>query len=527
MINRRKRVLVGGDTSTANSGFAIYKRHLMNELVNSNLFDVGEVGYGGTLIDRERVNWAYYPTAVHHEDPRFNEYKNNPANEYGVWRWENIAMDFKVTTMFCADDPWQFSHTLMSPLKPYYTVVASPTIDSLPQRQDFLQIFAKVDHLYAYTEWGCNYLRENGLNCIDSIGMGIDPNVMKPLDKKVLRQKYRLPEDAIIFGFVARNQLRKRFPELIDGFARYLKKAPPEIAAKSYLLLHTSSPDAGWNLATHLLEHNVINKVLFTYMCRKTGEIFITTYKDDRTYSPFSGDMTAFLPNVVYSPPDTVLAEIYNLMDCYVQCSNCEGFGNPNLEAAACNIYTMGTDYSGTGELTKKFGGMPVPILLNFDHNVMAYRGCIDPEIWSEALLKYALERPAVNSRDLVLQKYTWTHIIDKVIKAIDEADHPKLPWNAPIKQYGLPPLKGDMTATQFIHLLSSHIPHLKWSGFNLMNLRTLNTQIDLRGKQLLAISPEIIAQRYKEVIERINKWERLRCGVDPIQKEDYMYSNY
>jgi glycosyltransferase involved in cell wall biosynthesis len=520
-----KRVLVGGDTSTANSGFAVYKRNVLKGLMDCGLFEVGEVGYGGSISDRERVPWRYYPTAVAPDDPRFNEYRNNPANEYGVWRWEAIANDFKLTNFFAADDPWQCAHTIMSPLRPYYSIVYSPTVDSIPQRQDFLQMFAQVDSLYAYTEWGCKYLNENGLNCQGAIGMGIDPNVMKPLDKKELRRKYRLPEDAIIFGFVARNQLRKRFPELIEAFKLYLEKAPPDIAAKSYLYLHTSSPDAGWNLATHLLDSGTIHKVLFTYMCRKTGELFITTYKDDRTYSPFSGEMSAFMPNVVYSPPENKLNEIYNLMDCYVQCSNCEGLGAPTIEAAASNVYTVGTDYAGTGELVRKFGGYPVPVLMNFDHNVMANRAAIDPEVWSEALLKYALERPTVNSRLTVLQKYTWTHIIDKVIRAIDEAPLPKWSWSSPLKQYGLPPLKGDMTATQFIHLLSSHVPHLKWSGFNLLNLRTLNTQIDLRGKQLMMVTPEVIAQRYKEIIEKINHWERVRCG-EPTPKEDYLYAS-
>lgn len=519
-----KRILVTGDTSTANSGFAIYKRNVLNGLLKYG-FDVGEVGNGGTVLDKKRVPWRYYPTAVLPDDPKIGEYRSNPANEYGVWRWENIAIKDRCTHTVSFDDPWQFSHVMMSPLRPYYTVIASPTIDSIPQRQDFLQIFSQVDHLYAYTNWGCDYLKENGLNCLGSIGMGIDPNVMKPLNKKELRQKYRLPEDAIIFGFVARNQIRKRLPELIKAFSIYLKKAPADIAARSYLYLHTSSPDAGWNLATHLLGDGVINKVIFTYMCRKTGEIFCTTYKDDRTFSPFSGEMTAFLPNVVYSPSEDKLNEIYNLFDYYVQCSNCEGWGLPVLEAASSNVPVIGTDYSATKELVETFGGQTVPCLLNFDNNVMAERACIDPEIWSEALLKYALEKPVVNSRLTVLEKFTWTHIVDKVIEAIDKADPPKERWDAPIKQYGFPPIKGDMTATQFVHLLSSHT-HLKWSNYNLLSLRSLNTQIDLRGKQLMMVSPETIAQRYQEVINKTNQIERLRCGVDPLPNEDYLVTS-
>ena len=43
-----KRVLVTGDTSTANSGFAIYKRNVLNGLLKYG-FDVGEVGNGGII----------------------------------------------------------------------------------------------------------------------------------------------------------------------------------------------------------------------------------------------------------------------------------------------------------------------------------------------------------------------------------------------------------------------------------------------------------------------------------------------
>lgn len=516
------RILVGGDTSTANSGFAVYKRNILSGLMNAG-FQVAEVGNGGTIADQARVPWKYYPTGVAGDDPRIKEYRSNPANEYGVWRWENIAIHYKMSHVLEIGDPWQFSHMLMSPLRPYYSIIAAPTVDSIPQRQDFLQMFSQIDHLYAYTDWAKNYLNEHNLNCLGTFGMGIDPSIMKPLDKKELRRKYKVPENAIIFGFVARNQTRKRFPELIKAFALYLKKAPPEIAARSYLYLHTSSPDAGWNLATHLLQDNVINKVLFTYMCRKTGEIFCTTYKDDRTFSPFSGDLTAFMPNVVYSPDEIKLNEVYNLFDYYVQCSNCEGFGSPVLEAAASNIPLIGMDYSATKELVEIFNGQTVPVILNFDNNVMANRACIDPEVWSNALLKYAVEKPVVNSRLKVLEKYTWSHIVDKIIAAIDQSDPPKEKWTASIKQYGFPPIKGDMTATQFIHLMSSHIPTLKWSSYNLLSIRSINTQIDLRGKQLMTVHPEIVAERYKEVINKINKIERLRCGVDPLPDEDYL----
>ena len=513
---------MGGDTSTANSGFAVYKRNVLKGLNDCGLFDVAEVGYGGTIADRPKVPWKYYPTAVMPDDPRHQAYRSNPGNEYGVWRWEAIAVHYKPHIYLSMEDPWQFSHTVMSPLKQFYRIVASPTVDSIPQRQDFLQMFREIDYLYAYTDWAKNYLNEMGLNCRGSIGMGIDPELFKPLDKAELRNKYKLPENAIIFGFVARNQLRKRFPELLKAFSIYLKSVPEDVAKRSYLLLHTSSPDAGWNLAQHLLENNVIHKVLFTYMCRTTGEVFITTYKDDRAYSPFSGELTAFLPNVVASPPERVLVEIYNLMDYYVQCANCEGFGSPMLEAAACNIPLIGTDYSAIGELVSRFGGICVKTLNNFDHNVMAYRSCINPEDFAKAMVN--ILGTSVNSRELVLQRYTWTHVTDKFIEILDTASNPVLPWNAPLRQYGIPPIKGDMSATQFVHALSSHIPHIKWGAFNLLVLRSMNTQIESNGRQIsMGVTPEAVVQKYNQVIQKINETEKLRCGVIPLSREDYL----
>ena len=881
----RKRVIVGGDTSTANSGFAIYKKHLLKGLFDSNLFEVAEVGNGGYIEDKQRVPWKYYPTGVKPGDPRYQQYISNPSNEYGTWRWDRIALGFRPHVVVSPSDCWQFAHETTSPLRPYYHWMISPTVDSLPQRIDFMQIYAQADTLLAYTDWARKYLVDNRLPCLDYIGMGIDPDVMKPVDdKKTLRRKYNLPEDAIIFGFVARNQMRKRFPDIIESFALYLKKVHQEIADRSYLLLHTSHIDQGFDLVIHMLENRVINKVLFTYFCQQTGKTFVSTFHGERSYSPYSRNLTAVSPNVVHSPTDIQLNEVYNLMDYYmqpatcfdgqtsiftmegwkniadinegeyvythknrfrkvltrfenkapktilkIQCygntkpllvtedhplfaytkektcptyyhtvrsylgqfcghgikrgkelpqytveyavdlkvgdmlvspigiqppvmpdtsfgkidedfctfmglfaadgcastdgvkitcnkdeevninlatnilntfgnvkireykgrnavdvrisslyytslfrevfynenkekrlpswyiglpqnmqkqilvglfmgdgcdtkrankyqttspilaeqtkhllinngylfnayiwdrskqnrktmygfevntkfkkgeteyaqhactknlvinnqylsniksieqieyneekvytleveedhtyttcwgwaSNCEGEGYPQIEAAANNLPIIATGYSAMEELTTKFGGLLVkPGTLNYEHGVMARRASMNIESWADAMVKYALEKPKVNSREIVLQKYTWKHIVDKWIYYIERADMPKLHWDAPIRQFAMPPLQGDMTITQFIHSLSSHIPHIAWGVFNLMNMRGLNNQMELHGKQILQITPEVIAKRYEQMVNNINACEQARVGQIKLEPEDYL----
>lgn len=520
----RKRVIIGGDTSTANSGFAVYKRNLLKGLMDSGLFEVAEVGFGGDIKHRELVPWKYYPTNVSPDDPRFKEFASNSFNEYGVWRWDKVCLHFKPTHVVSSADPWQFAHEQTCPLRPYYHWMISPTVDSIPQRVDFLQIIAQADSVYTYTDWAKDYLRSMNIPAIDSIGMGIDPNIMKPLDKAALRRKYKIKEDAIIFGFVARNQMRKRFPDIIESFSIYLKKAPKEIADKSYLLLHTSFVDQGWNLIPLLLDHGVINRVLFTYFCRKTGEIFFSNFKGERCYSPAGQDLSAFSPNVVFSPSDQQLNEVYNLMDYYLQPCTCEGLGYPQIEAAASNIPLIVTDYSAMSELVREFGGTPVkPAALTLEHNIEAKRATQDIELWADVMLDHALRKPTVNSRDVVLKKYTWSHIISKWVEALDRADMPKRSWNAPLKQFNLPTLQGEMSVTQFIHALTHHMPDIKWSVLNLLNIKSLNCQYELRGKTMAAVTPQSIVDKYRGIADHFNWCERVRCGLEPLPNEDFL----
>ena len=62
-------------------------------------------------------------------------------------------------------------------------------------------------------------------------------------DKAAHRIEMGLQPDWFIVGTVMRNQKRKLFFELMKSFRLFLDRAPPEIAAKSYLYLHTSYPE--------------------------------------------------------------------------------------------------------------------------------------------------------------------------------------------------------------------------------------------------------------------------------------------
>jgi hypothetical protein len=67
-------------------------------------------------------------------------------------------------------------------------------------------------------------------------------------------------------------------------------------------------------------------------------------------------------PNVNNGVEDEVLAQIYNMYDLYVQCANCEGFGLPQVEAAACGVPVACTNYSAMEDVVKKLNAYPIEV---------------------------------------------------------------------------------------------------------------------------------------------------------------------
>jgi hypothetical protein len=65
---------------------------------------------------------------------------------------------------------------------------------------------------------------------------------------------------------------------------------------------------------------------------------------------PHCGQHEASPPNTSIGFSRDELANLYNLMDLYVQCSICEGDGMPIQEAKACGVPTLVTDYTAMRE---------------------------------------------------------------------------------------------------------------------------------------------------------------------------------
>ena len=63
------------------------------------------------------------------------------------------------------------------------------------------------------------------------------------------------------------------------------------------------------------------------------------------------------MPSVNSGLSTKELVEIMNMFDIYVQYAICEGFGMPQVEAAACGIPIASVDYSAMNDIVHKLNG--------------------------------------------------------------------------------------------------------------------------------------------------------------------------
>ena len=362
----KKKVLVVAENHNLASGFGTYAKNLLERLHASGKYELAEFAIYMKTSEGVNMPWKVYGNAPEDNEPEDQKqmYNSNANNQFGAWRFDKVVLDFKPDIVLTYRDPWMDMYVSKSPLLPYFHWVWMPTVDSDPQKQSWIEGFAKTDAILCYAEFGEKTLEKDAghlLNVIGCASPGIDPKIYKPYDKKQIRQELGLDPNANIIGTVMRNQKRKLFPELIKSFSKFLKVAPPEIKDNTYLLLHTSYPEKmGWNLGYHIAEEEVAGKVLTTYICKTCRRWKIDYFKDSLNFCQHCKTISSVMPSVGMGLDVPDLVKIYNAMDLYVQYAICEGFGMPQVEATACGVPIASSDYSAMEDVLRWTKGYPI-----------------------------------------------------------------------------------------------------------------------------------------------------------------------
>lgn len=367
---RKKRILACTESSMMGTGYGVYYREVLTRLHETDKYELCELATYATPEEVDpSIPWKFVPVMPsNHDEQEKKKYMADPANQWGQYRFEQTCLDFRPDIVFDIRDPWMSEHEQRSPFRRFYHWAIMPPIDGLSQDSQWLAQYANADAVFTYTDWGLDVLREEGndqINLKCSAPPAADMNVFKPCsDKAAQKAAVGLDGDCLIVGTVMRNQKRKLYAELIEGFAKFLKTAPASIAKRTFLYLHCKWPDIGWDIPKLIKQAGISHRCIFTSVCNKCGSSFPTFFQGAKTFCRNCGEREAVIGDSHKGVSRENLANIMNLFDVYVQYSSHEGFGMPQVEAAACGVPVMAVDYSAMSDVLKKIDGTPIKVLV-------------------------------------------------------------------------------------------------------------------------------------------------------------------
>lgn len=319
-----------------------------------------------------------------------------------------------------------------------------------------------------YTDWGQDVLKRQcgrKANLAGVFPLGVNFQDFYPIhNKQSIKEYFGLKDDTLIVGFVARNQPRKLFPDLLEAFALFLSSSPKSISSKTYLYLHSKWPDNGTNFSSLLMEYGLGSKVLFTYYCQSCQQMFASTYSDVKCVCKHCGN-AATMPGPQDNLNEEQLNLIYNFFDVYVHLAVAEGQGLPLTEAAACAVPVMCINHTGMEDIVNKVGAIPLQsVKLRREHELNRLFAVPDIQDVASKLTEI-LQLPDSIRRKVGFDQYrkclihfNWDIGVKRLMEVIDKM--PMRNWANPQKRLFKPqlPVPTKLTNEQFIHYLYHNV---------------------------------------------------------------------
>lgn len=534
------------EASFLQTGYSNYTNEVLSRLYKTDKYEIAEFASYGLMTD-ERANdvpWLFYPNAVSSNDKRYKEYSATPDNVFGKWRFERVLFDFKPDIVFDIRDFWMNSYQAKSVFRSCFNWAVMPTVDSAPQQEGWLDIYSQAEAVLGYSEWAGEVLtkQSNGkINYVGEASPGVDLEVFKPLSKNKCREFLGIPEDSVVIGSVMRNQKRKLLPDLFESFRMLLdqyKEQNVEIGKNVYLYLHTSYPDMGWDIPALLKENSISNRVLFTYHCKSCDKTHASTFSHATKHCPYCQTESCRFPSSSSGVSNDQLAVIYNVFDIYVQYAICEGFGIPQIEAAACGVPIASVDYSAMYDIVRKLDGFPVRVERMFkEMETEAYRAYPDNKHLVEILSQFLLlpspvrYKKGYETRKLAEKFYNWDAVAKKwedVFDSIMENPNRKT-WNnklqpmTPIDVNNLPKFSNNYELLSYIY--DNNLKKIDgfYDHLNLYMLKHIDYGFVIDGGEIKNYKMNNYITMLNEYIKANNIAYQLMSGTATPVNEDYL----
>jgi len=228
----------------------------------------------------------------------------------------------KPDALLALNEPWgisAFQDIKFGETKLVYYV----PIDGYPCDKNVLALNPIIDMCVPITEFGKKVLTSAGIVCADPIPHSYDPTFyhkVSPKERTALRIEYDL-EDKFVVGFVGRLQERKNIMALMVAFSKFIADKDD-----AYLFLNMELD----------MTYADFDPVKLAKCLGIDGRIMIQNKK----------------------VTEQQMGEIYNCFDVYINTACSEGFDIPIMEAQACGVPCITSNYSGHAELVNGHGGL-------------------------------------------------------------------------------------------------------------------------------------------------------------------------
>lgn len=444
----KKRILLVNEASYLNTGYANYGMEVMRRLYQTNKYELAELACYVDHNDprNSTIPWKLYINKPSNEQEK-QQYKPDSEHEFGLFKFDETCLNFRPDIVCSIRDPWMDNFINKSWFrKNYYYAYMSP-IDSAPLQEQWIDQFAQCNAIFTYTDWGFEQIKKqsgNKVNLIQPASPGISPDDL-PLIKNKLeyRKKLRLPEDGFIIGTIMRNQKRKLYSDLFDAFGNLLKNLSDQQKSKTFLYLHTSYPDLGWDIPRLVKDSGFSHKIFFTYVCKNCKQWFASRWQDARTVCVYCQEAAALTPSTQYGLNRQDMHIMCSLFDIYVQYAAFEGLGMPQLDAACAGVPIFAINYSGMEDIVKKIEATPIKVK-QLSRECESYRltAVPDNEDFVEKVKKFMSlpdsmrHTKGIKTRKLAEKCFNWDNtakVWENHFDSIDVKDHNQT-WKSPIR---------------------------------------------------------------------------------------------
>ena len=285
------------------------------------------------------------------------------------------------------------------------------------------------------------------------------------------------------------------------------------------------------------MENGLGGKVMTTYICRNCQKFSCQLFKDALTWCGHCKALSCVCPTVAFGLSIEDLGQVYNVFDLYAQYAICEGFGMPQVEAAACGVPIAATNYSAMEDVVANTQGYPVPVRTFFrELETNAERAYPDNQAMSEIMMEFFTNTPAyrmkksIAARQGAVTRYDWDDTAKQWENYIDNYTPvgKQGKWDSPPSFPYIPEARPENFSNnaEFVHWLFKEMlrePERihKEEGSRLM--RDLNFGARITYGDVSPLDQQKVFDLYKNrALNKLNA-EQVRVGMLPLPNVPYV----